>query len=59
LTLKKWDDERPWLELENCLSSFSPNGRYLALGKQNGHVTVLELPALQQEIADFEKALPK
>ncbi len=63
LTLKRWDEERPWLVLEDSVSgtcsSFSPDNRYLAIGKRSGHVTVIDLPALQQEIAEFEKTLPK
>jgi WD40 repeat protein len=63
LMLKKWGDDRDWLVLadqssDHCVR-FSPDSRYLAIGKRSGHVTVVDLPALQQEIADFDKTLPK
>ncbi len=63
--LRRREDERTWLEFPawgaNRIDalSFSENGRYLALGDVNGYVTVIDLPALQQEVADFEKTLPK
>ena len=65
LALRQLEAERAWLEIRTDEGSpgdaiaFSENGRYLAVGDASGHVIVVDLPALQQEIADFEKTLPK
>jgi WD40 repeat protein len=34
---------------------FSPDGRYLAFGAQDGTITVVDLPALCVQVADFER----
>ena len=55
-------DSRPWLAFDSNLIrrwSFSPDSRYLAIGKSSGHITVFDLPALEEEIGAFEKTLPK
>jgi WD40 repeat protein len=62
VALQRGDDEQPWLEFENPDGStpgpqFSPGGRYLAWGAQDGTVTVLDLPALEHEIERFERDL--
>jgi hypothetical protein len=65
LALRRLKEEGPWLELpsrsgqEVRVASFSDDGRYLALGHDSGIITLVDLPALQQEIAEFEKPLPK
>jgi WD40 repeat protein len=52
--------DRPWLVIANddrgshSTNTFSPDGRYLALSSQSGTVTVIDLRALQREVAAFE-----
>ncbi len=65
VVLRRLDEEHAWLEIpfdvagQIDVASFSENGRYLALGHINGQITVVDLPELQHEIAEFEKTLPK
>ncbi len=50
----------PWLmptfdDLNQPVSvMFSPDGNYLAVGSQSGTVTVIDIPALQRQVAAFE-----
>jgi WD40 repeat protein len=59
----RWPENRLWLLLEddyaNSRASFSPDSHYLALGRRSGYLTVMDLPALEQEIAAFEGSLRK
>jgi hypothetical protein len=62
--LKRPHEERPWLQFQDAssiggYSSFSHDSRYLALAKLSGHIIVIDLSVLQEEIAAFEKTLPK
>ncbi len=35
--------------------SFSPDSRYFAWSGQNGTITVIDIPALQEQVGEFEK----
>jgi hypothetical protein len=65
VALRRLKEERTWLELPSLsgqkirVASFSENGRYLALGHDGGAITLVDVPALQREIVEFEKTLPK
>jgi WD40 repeat protein/tRNA A-37 threonylcarbamoyl transferase component Bud32 len=65
VAFRRLEEDRTWLELpsrsehEIRVASFSDDGRYLALGHSCGVITVVDVPALQRQIADFEKTLPK
>jgi WD40 repeat protein len=63
LAIQRGREEQAWLEFGNGdLSepypvSFSHDGRYLAWGSTNGTITVADLPALQHQVQEFEKAV--
>jgi WD40 repeat protein/tRNA A-37 threonylcarbamoyl transferase component Bud32 len=52
-----------WLGLTNkdgsspAVPSSSPDGRYLAWGSESGTITVADLPALQQQVGEFEMTI--
>jgi hypothetical protein len=64
LALWTVESDRPWLEFSNDDLSpcwwawFSPDDRYLAWASRSGTISVADLPALRQAVADFEKDLP-
>jgi WD40 repeat protein len=63
LLLKPTPDGQPWLALGNddlskpYLRQFSRDGHYLVYGSQSGVLTVIDLPALQAELGEFDRIL--
>jgi WD40 repeat protein len=60
LALRNGDVGRPWLEFASddrhgpLGTCFSPNSRYLAWGSRSGAITLIDLPALQKTVVEFE-----
>lgn len=61
LGLATSEDDKPWLMFPNDAAlhdyTFSPNGQYLALAKNSGTITVVDLPALRDAVRAFEAEL--
>jgi WD40 repeat protein len=63
LTLRHRADDSAWLHFVNDDLSeprdvqFSPDGRFLAWGSQDGTVIVADLESLQREVSLFEESL--
>ena len=63
LTLRHRADDSAWLHFVNDdLSNprdpqFSPDGRFLAWGSEDGTITVADLESLQREVRQFEETL--
>ena len=63
LSLRRRAEDTVWLQLVNDDLSgpreaqFSPNGRFLAWGSQDGTITVADMESLQREVRQFEETL--
>jgi WD40 repeat protein len=63
LGLRRWNANQTWLELGiedmgiQGPVSFSPDGRYLQWGGTDGTIMVADLPALEDKVGEFEKAV--
>ncbi len=62
-TLHCGTQEGGWLRLggdasRRRIAVFSPDGRYLVCGDQDGRILLVDLPALRRCVADFERTLP-
>ena len=67
LVMARWPGDRPWLNFTNRDLSpargechpVSPDGQYILFGSHSGVLTLVDLPALEKNLAEFEKEFQK